>query len=283
MRLMSAMFLVCLVPVAAATERPGSYESRTCADDWVCVYTVVGEDDAVSFRARNLSDYPVTVGLRVRPRNLSSEGGNSRTSTLAGGADRELLGYERSKPGGRTDYRFWFDWSLGHHNADHDDKYLYRLPYASGRRYRVLQGFGSRFSHTGNERYAVDFDMRVGTAVHAARDGVVARVVSRHGAGCWAARCAGKANYIVVLHADGSTGEYYHLKRSGALVKPGERVKRGQKIGLSGNSGHSTMPHLHFGVYDVDDRGNTRSLKFRFEGADGVIDKPRRGPGYVAN
>ncbi len=47
------------------------------------------------------------------------------------------------------------------------------LPYASGKSYRVIQGFDSRFSHSGVEQFAVDFRMAEGTPVHAAREGVV--------------------------------------------------------------------------------------------------------------
>jgi murein DD-endopeptidase MepM/ murein hydrolase activator NlpD len=51
-----------------------------------------------------------------------------------------------------------------------------------------------------------------------------------------------------IVHEDESVGVYGHLANKGALVKVGERVKEGQVIGLSGNSGASTGPHLHFHV-----------------------------------
>lgn len=164
----------------------------------------------------------------------------------------------------------------------HDDDHLYSLPYASNKSYRVLQGFGSRFSHTGLEEFAIDIDMPVGTPVHAARDGVVAEVEESHDRGCWDDGCGDYANFIVILHGDGTTGEYYHLKKDGSAVAVGDTVTQGQKIGYSGNTGHTTMPHLHFAVYCADVRGNIQSIPVRFRSSDGIIERPRRGARYQA-
>ena len=119
-------------------------------------------------------------------------------------------------------------------NTVHDDDHVYSLPYASNKSYRVLQGFGSRFSHTGLEEFAIDIDMSVGTPVHAARGGVVAEVEESHNRGCWDDGCGKYANFIVVRHSDGTTGEYYHLRKSGSIVDVGDTVTKGQKIGYSG-------------------------------------------------
>ena len=60
----------------------------------------------------------------------------------------------------------------------------------------------------GLEEFAIDVDMPIGTPVHAARAGVVARVEESHSKGCWEDGCGKYANYIVILHGDGTTGEY---------------------------------------------------------------------------
>jgi murein DD-endopeptidase MepM/ murein hydrolase activator NlpD len=124
--------------------------------------------------------------------------------------------------------------------------------------------------------------MSIGTAVHAARAGVVARVEESHAKGCWEDGCGKFANFIVILHSDGTTGEYFHLQENGALVSAGDRVAQGQKIAHSGNTGHTTMPHLHFAVYRATDWGNTQSIPVRFQGVDGTITRPRRGGRYQA-
>ncbi|MCG8433237.1 MAG: M23 family metallopeptidase [Gammaproteobacteria bacterium] len=122
--------------------------------------------------------------------------------------------------------------------------------------------------------------MPVGTPVYAARGGVVVDVEESNFKGGWKRGYGKYANYIVIQHADGSTGEYYHLSQHGAYVEQGDTVHEGQLIGLSGNTGHTAMPHLHFGVYHADTWGKTKSIKVRFKSRDGIIENPRRGRRY---
>jgi len=182
----------------------------------------------------------------------------------------------------RGKFHYTFEWTIGDKDAAHDDNFLYSLPYGGGKAYRILQSYGSRFSHKGLEEFSIDFDMPNRTPVHAARAGVVARVEESNTKGCWRDGCGRYANYIVVLHDDGTTGEYYHLAMDGALVEVGDDVGQQQIIGLSGNTGHTTMPHLHFGVYRATDGGNTQSIPVRFLSTEGIIDRPRRGARYQA-
>ena len=252
-----------------------------CRDDWICV-NAVDQGGNVELRAENLQDYPVTYTLRVRTRYFEVSGPTTVTRTLAPQESARVMMLSRADERFEGRYRYFFEWTVGDKDAVHDDDHLYALPYASGKSYRVLQGYGSRFSHTGLEAYAVDFDMPEGTPVHAARSGVVARVEESHSIGCWEEGCGRYANFIVVLHRDGTTGEYYHLQKDGALVEVGDRVVRGQQIALSGNTGHTTMPHLHFAVYRATEWGNTQSIPVRFESADGVVMRPRHGARYQA-
>jgi len=242
----------------------------------------VTDGDAVELHARNLGDYPITYTLNVRTRNLRTDGPRTITHTLAPHQSEQVMALKSADKYQKTDYKFSYDWTIGDKDAVHDDDHLYALPYASGRSYRVLQGYGSRFSHTGLEEFAVDLNMPVGTAVHAARAGVVARLEESNSKGCWEDGCGKFANFIVILHSDGTTGEYFHLQEHGALVNVGDSVSQGQKIAYSGNTGHTTMPHLHFAVYRATEWGNTQSIPVRFQGADGIIARPRRGGRYQA-
>jgi murein DD-endopeptidase MepM/ murein hydrolase activator NlpD len=88
----------------------------------------------------------------------------------------------------------------------------------------------------------IDFRANTGTTVIAAMDGVVS-VTSEN----W---LYGK--HIIISHSNGYKTMYAHL--NAFSVKQGDRVVRGRKIGESGNTGHSTGPHLHFGVYDKSNR-----------------------------
>jgi murein DD-endopeptidase MepM/ murein hydrolase activator NlpD len=266
---------------AALAVLAGSAAFADCREDWICV-NALDQGGNVELRAENLQDYPVTYTLRVRTSDFEVSGPSTVTRTLAPQESARVMMLSRADGHYEGRYRYFFEWTVGDKDAVHDDDHLYALPYASGKSYRVLQGYGSRFSHTGLEAYAVDFDMPEGTPVHAARGGVVARVEESHSVGCWEDGCGRHANFIVILHSDGTTGEYYHLQEDGALVDVGDRVVRGQKIGLSGNTGHTTMPHLHFAVYRATEWGNTQSIPVRFNSADGVVMRPRHGARYQA-
>lgn len=164
--------------------------------------------------------------------------------------------------------------------VDHDDDYLYQLPYAEGVDYPVIQTYGSRFTHKGSEFYTIDFAMPEGTAVHAAREGVVVRTMSWSSLGCFHTGCGRFANHVVIEHSDGTTGEYFHLKEGGVLVEEGQLVRRGEPIALSGNTGYSSSPHLHFGVYATDLTDRPRSIEVRFVTSVGPVTRLRVGRRY---
>jgi len=252
-----------------------------CPTDWLDI----AEESAngrVTLSASNPSAVPITFTMNVDYRRLEPSRTPTFTETLAPGESRPVISLVRRNE--NLEGRYWYTTrcSIGNRNADHDDSVVYLMPYESGKSYRVLQGYGSSFSHKGMETYAVDFNMREGTPVHAARSGIVAAVEESNSRGCWDDGCGRYANYIVIVHDDETTGEYYHLQKDGALVEPGQRVTAGQLIGLSGNTGHTTMPHLHFGVYRAADWGREQSIPVRFLTADGIVDRPRSGGRYFA-
>lgn len=131
--------------------------------------------------------------------------------------------------------------------------HVYTLPFETGKKVFLVQGYQSWFSHKGS--YALDFKVRTGTRVCAARDG---RVIAARGnsdrRGLRAENLA-DGNYIFIRHADGTVGQYWHFKKDGVLVKEGDSVLSGQLIGLSGNTGYSAFPHLHFEVHGYDANG----------------------------
>jgi murein DD-endopeptidase MepM/ murein hydrolase activator NlpD len=86
----------------------------------------------------------------------------------------------------------------------------------------------------------IDFGVNIGTPVHATADGVV------ESAG-WK---AGYGNCVVIDHPFGYRSLFGHLSKF--LVKPGDKVARGQPIALSGNTGRSTGPHLHYTLFYGD-------------------------------
>ena len=73
-----------------------------------------------------------------------------------------------------------------------------------------------------------------------------------------------RTNFVLLLHDDGTLGEYMHLSPSSVQVQPGERVERLQPIALSGNTGFSSTPHLHFQVMTASDDASAKQ-SFPFE------------------
>ncbi len=128
-----------------------------------------------------------------------------------------------------------------------DTSYVYHLPYEEGKSYRLIQGYFSAFSH--KNRAALDFKMKRGTTIYAAREGVVIRVKEDGDRGGWNKKYRPYGNNIVIQHPDGSRGGYWHLQKDGALVNVGDTVKTGQAIALSGKTGYAAVPHLHFMVW----------------------------------
>lgn len=279
--------IILLGALATASPAAGSLSAdelatMRCEREIVCIRERQSGDD-VELLAHNLANFPVTLSVYARLRNYVAEPGRSLSRVLEAGETQRVMILRPRRPDASKNYRYWFDWSPGRLNAVHDDAYLYRLPYASGESFRVLQGFGSRFSHKGVNRYAVDFDMPVGTPVHAARAGVVVQTEARHNKGCWEDGCGKYANFIVVLHDDGTTGEYFHLRQNGVLVSTDEQIRKGQLIAYSGNTGHTTTPHLHFAVYRPGTWGKFESIPVRFRAREGLIKTPRRGGRYTAD
>lgn len=127
-----------------------------------------------------------------------------------------------------------------------DTAFVYSLPFAKGTRHRVMQGYHSAFSHW--DDIAVDFKMKKGTRVCATRSGVVVFVKQDEVKGGIGKRYVGRANRITIQHSDDTYGHYLHLQHNGALVNVGDTVQQGQVIGLSGSTGFSAFPHLHFEV-----------------------------------
>jgi murein DD-endopeptidase MepM/ murein hydrolase activator NlpD len=103
--------------------------------------------------------------------------------------------------------------------------------------------------------------MPIGSPIIAARSGEVVHVVEVHDNGT---RKPGEENVVVIKHSDGTFGRYYHLTKEGVLVTVGQSVKQGQRIALSGDSGASAGPHLHFDVTKDCYEWGCQTIRFEF-------------------
>ncbi len=159
-----------------------------------------------------------------------------------------------------TNFSTSFTYGVGDPNIV-PDGYKYLLPYAHGTKHNVCQGYFGRQTH--QNCYCLDFEMDEGTNICAARDGMVIRVKDDSDRGGPSPSFEQDANVIEVLQTDGTLAEYAHLKYKGVLVKVGDHVAAGQIIGLSGNTGYSSGPHLHF-VVEKPDWGDPKSMATQF-------------------
>lgn len=150
-----------------------------------------------------------------------------------------------------------------------DSSFIYDLPFEQNKKIFLIQAYESSFSHKGER--ALDFKVKNGTKICAARDGVVASAREDSEKGGLKTENLSDGNYVTIKHDDGSVAHYWHLQKDGVLVNVGDTVKAGQVIGLSGNTGYSAFPHLHFEVQGYDANGNYGQLPTRFYTDKGVI------------
>lgn len=140
------------------------------------------------------------------------------------------------------------------------------MRFPTTKQFRVSSNFNPRRVNPVTGRVAphrgVDFAMPVGTPVLAVGDGEVV-IAKRSGAA---------GNYVVIRHGRQYTTRFMHLKK--ILVKPGQKVKRGDRIALSGNTGRSTGPHLHYEFWLNNQAVNP--LTAQLPRSDGVSGKDRR-------
>lgn len=139
----------------------------------------------------------------------------------------------------------------------------YAFPLPRGVAWRLTQGFGGHASHRdADNRHAIDLAAALGTPVLSARAGRVLQVIDHFREGGTDAALKDRANLIRVLHADGSMAVYAHLAEGSAMVRPGDTVTAGMRLGAVGSVGWSTAPHLHF-VVQANDGEALLSLPFR--------------------
>jgi murein DD-endopeptidase MepM/ murein hydrolase activator NlpD len=142
---------------------------------------------------------------------------------------------------------------------------IYWLPYKTGNRYLFIQGANSSFSH--KNELAYDFKMTKGSTICAARAGVVIALKNDSDRGGLKDEYLADGNHIIIKHSDGSVAQYWHLQLNGTLVNVGDTVQQGQAIALSGNTGYTAFPHLHFQVLDK----NNNEILVRFLTKKGIL------------
>ena len=207
----------------------------------------------------------------------SGAGGRELAARAVVAPRSEHVLLEVTAPPGMGEIRFDYGYVIGDPAATHQPRGPYRAPFAAARSFPVTQAPPDGTTHRDDgSRYAIDIAMPVGSAVHAARDGVVINVAHKFFRGGTTQEVRDEANFVQVLHDDGTTAVYAHLQMDTVRVRPGQRVSRGEYLANSGNTGFSSGPHLHFVV--LRNAGlKSESVPVTFAGPGGVAVTPRRG------
>jgi hypothetical protein len=111
--------------------------------------------------------------------------------------------------------------------------FIYLLPIGPGKEaqaFRVVEGHGS----PQDSSYTIRLKMNIDDTIYAARRGVVTFVDVSNTENDAGATTTGSWNYVEIVHADCSFGQYGVLKKDGAFVKPGQTVEAGTPLGLVG-------------------------------------------------
>lgn len=220
-------------------------------------------------------DFPVLEGL-------SSETELPKIIVIASGINEKAYTLTTIQGSRRIGYRLQYNFLFADPTHTVPDETLYLFPYEHGTRHRITQGWGGKFSHQGQNEYAVDFDFDESTKVFAARSGVVVSIKTDAQIGGVNRSYKNDANYILIRHSDDTFGNYAHLQYQGALVEVGDEVHTSQLIGYSGNTGFSTGSHLHFDVRIPDISGTMMSIPFNFMDKKGDAITPQSGKTYYS-
>ena len=151
--------------------------------------------------------------------------------------------------------------------------FIYQMPFSANAQWTISQGFYGQASHNDSlSEYAVDFNIPMGTPVHAARTGIVMEVIDQYpDTGGVRKSDVEHANVIRILHEDGSMAVYGHLMQDSAVVTPGLWLVGGTVIAQSGNSGFTRGPHLHFAI-QLNSGMQLNSIPFQMRSANGLLD-----------
>lgn len=141
----------------------------------------------------------------------------------------------------------WSRWTWMPGTLGSGDKKNVLNPFKPPGKVRFGEDMGE--THRGPDKYGYDFIAPLHTPVYAMEDGIVARVIDHYLEAHQDKKRKDENNVIEVVHADGTVARYSHLHPKSALVRPCDKIKAGDQLAQSGNTGYSSGPHLHVDIY----------------------------------
>lgn len=244
-------------------------KSEYCSQEKICIIHARDQTGA-SLYFRNdsgISNAIFTVEVNAKLKNMNSKFRLPFVMRVSGDEEVFATRFESVVSEKPWSYQVFYRSDYGDYDATHNDSYIYELPFQQGFRFRVSQAFPGNKTHQGENSFAIDFGLPEGTQITAARDGVVVDTEDRNTEGGFNSKFLNSANFIKILHSDNTISQYAHLQYKGVLVKKGQLVRAGQEIGLSGNTGFSDGPHLHFEVYRLNKELKKETIQIRFRTA----------------
>jgi murein DD-endopeptidase MepM/ murein hydrolase activator NlpD len=229
----------------------------------------VDHDDTAQLIANSNCLCVATISITIEQSELEGMPAGAKYLVRLEPGERDRLVREGRRTG-HSGLRFSWRVALGSPDAIHQPPRPYRAPFAVGSTYTVTQAYPTRITHvTPDTVYAIDFALPDGTPVYAAREGVAINVQHDSFRGGAMAAMLDQANVVEILHDDGTIAVYAHLQWDSIRVRIGQRVRLGEYIANSGNTGFTTGPHLHFAVWR-NVAGEDVSIPVQFAGLGGA-------------
>jgi len=230
-----ALFAQRIVDVSYTTDQQGNYHF-TCNNKAFCTYVLRVELPTM----KNLkSDHPVPFEAEVKP-------GFNQLFVLSPVSKTEdtQVGFKASNRKGCMQPVV---------NPD----FVYLLPIGQGIQ---TQAFRINAVHsTGQDSaYTVRLKMNIDDTIFSARRGIVTAVDVSNTENDAGATTTGSWNYVEIVHADCSFGQYGVFKKDGAFVKPGQQVEAGTPLGLVGGDRYGRGSDVRFTVVYPGQQGNTQ-------------------------
>jgi len=208
---------------------------------------------------------PVELELRLNDaENVSSDPPLPARFVLPGQTEKRLLKIKATDPDKSFSFQLSYQQMIGPPLSQLPAQVNYYPPFPLGLKFPISQGFDNDVTHSEPpNQYAVDIVMPIGTPILAARAGSIMDMEDDFHGAAQLERYLTRSNQIRILHEDGTMAVYAHLQANSIRVRPGVKIKRGQWIANSGNTGYSNGPHLHF-VIQLNAGMSLESLPFRF-------------------